>query len=215
MRVIYNGIDLERFRDSGDPQALRASLGIPIDAPVIGTAGRLNEIKRQDVLINGFAQLKSRVPNAHLVLVGEGELRDELSAQAASLGLADSVHFTGYTTNPQHYHYMFDIFALTSRAEGTPQAVIEAGVAGRPVIASRVGGLPELVEHETTGLLFPAGDATALADGLFRLIHDREFAARLARAANERIESRYDIKRMVDDYHRDYLELLGPRRSKP
>lgn len=208
LRVIYNGIDLERFREVGDPAALRASLGIPADAPVIGTAGRLNEIKRFDVLIKGFARVKAKMPNAHLVLVGEGDLRDELTALAASLGLGESVHFTGYTTTPQYYHYIFDVFALTSRAEGTPQAVIEAGVAGRPVIASRVGGLPELVEDEQTGLLFPSGDDAALADGLLRILEDRALAQRFGQAGRERVESRYDIKRMVDDYHRDYLEML-------
>jgi glycosyltransferase involved in cell wall biosynthesis len=213
VQVIFNGIDLEQFRQVGDPAALRASLGIPADAPVIGTTGRLNEIKRQDVLIHGFALLRDKVPNARLVLVGEGDLREELTALVESLGIREFVHFAGYTAQPQFYHHMFDVFALTSRAEGTPQSVIEAGVACKPVISSRVGGVPELVEDGETGLLFPAGDAQALADGLFKLLNDRDYAQRLAKAGQRRVESRYDIKRMVDDYHRDYLELLGNRRK--
>ena len=211
VRVIDNGIDLTRFREPGDPAALRASLGIPHDAPVVGTAGRLTEIKRQDVLIKAFARLKAKIPAAHLVLVGDGELRGELGELARSLGVAESVHFAGYTTSPQHYHHLFDVFALSSRAEGTPQAIIEAGAAGRPVVASKVGGIPELVEHETTGFLFPSGEDEALADALFRILSSPELARRLGEAGSRRVEARYDIRRMVDDYHRDYLEFL--RRS--
>ncbi len=214
VRVINNGIDLVRFREAGDPLALRASLGIPPDAPVIGTAGRLNEVKCQDVLIRGFARLRSRVPAAHLVLLGEGDLRDELIRLSESLGVADAVHFAGYSTEPQHYHHMFDVFALTSRAEGTPQAVIESSVAVRPVIASRVGGVPELIEHGQTGLLFDSGDDEALADGLYRLVTNRPFARRLAESGRDRVEERYDIRRMVDDYHRDYVELLSRHRPR-
>jgi glycosyltransferase involved in cell wall biosynthesis len=181
---------------------------------VIGTTGRLSEIKRQDILIRGFAQLRTRVPSARLVIVGDGELRDELGRLAESLGVSHAVHFAGYTTDPQHYHHMFDIFALTSRAEGTPQAVIEAGVAGRPVVASRVGGVPELVEHGETGLLFSSGDETALAEALYRLITDGDFARGLAQAGRCRVEERYDVRRMADDYHHDYL-TLRKRRARP
>ena len=211
VRTIHNGIDLTRFRDPGDPAALRSSLGIPPDAPIIGTAGRLAEIKRQDVLIRAFGAVRSRVPTAHLVIVGEGDLRAELVALAESLGVADRVHFAGYTSDPQHYHHLFDVFALTSRSEGMPQALIESGVAGRPAIATRVGGVPEMIDDGENGLLIEPGDVEALTDGLHRLLVDKELARRLGSANRVRVESRYDIGRMADDYQRDYLELLAGR----
>jgi glycosyltransferase involved in cell wall biosynthesis len=212
IRVIDNGVDMTRFRDAGNPAALRAALGIPTNAPVIGTAGRLTEIKRQDMLIRSFARLKQRFPEARLVLVGDGPLRDELGRLAQELGVADAVHFAGYTTDPQYYHHMFDIFALTSRSEGVPQALIEAGVAGRPVIATRVGGIPEMIVDGESGLLIDPGDVDALTEGLCRLVSDPGLARRLGEAARVSVEARFDVARMADEYHHDYLELMASRR---
>jgi glycosyltransferase involved in cell wall biosynthesis len=212
LRTIDNGIDLDRFRDPGDPHALRARLGIPADAPVIGTAGRLAEIKRQDILIRGFARLREHVPTARLVIVGDGPLRDDLAGLAATLGVGDAVHLVGYTADPQHYHHMFDVFAMTSRSEGTPQALIEAGVAGRPAVATRVGGVPEMVIDGENGFLIDPDDPDALADRLRRLVDDPGLRRRLGEAARSRAEARYDVRRMAEAYHRDYLELLGARR---
>jgi sugar transferase (PEP-CTERM/EpsH1 system associated) len=211
IRLIFNGIDTARFLEPSDPEATRRELGIPAGVPVIGTVGRLNEIKRQDVLIRAFARVRERLIDAHLVLVGDGPMREPLGELAEELGLGGCVHFAGFRSHSAPYLKAMNVFALTSRSEGTPQAVLEALVVGLPVVASRVGGLPELIDHGRTGLLVEPGDEAELTDALLGLLSDLQRSRRLSEAGRLEVEARYDIRRMADEYHRDYLELLGSR----
>lgn len=206
--VVPNGIDTSKFREPGDSAALRRGLGIPTGVPLVGTVGRLSEVKRQDVLLRGFAQARTRFPDAHLLLVGDGPERGALGALASELGLGACVHFAGYRSDPEHCLQAMDVFALTSRSEGMPLGILEAWAAGRPVVASAVGGVPALVEHGRTGLLFPPGDVDALAAALCRLLGDRRFGRGLGEAGQEEVGTRYDLHRMAEDYQRHYLALL-------
>jgi glycosyltransferase involved in cell wall biosynthesis len=208
VRVIHNGIDTTSFQ-RGDGAVIRNSLAIPKDAPVIGTVGRLNEIKCQDLLLRAFARTRKSFPAVHLVLVGDGPLRDELRRQAAELGIEDCVHFPGYQACTAPFYHAMQVFALTSRSEGMPQALLEACIAGVPVVASRVGGIPEVIEQDRTGILFESGDETGLAAALTRLLSEPAQGRELAEAARARVESTYHIGRMSAEYHRDFLELLS------
>jgi glycosyltransferase involved in cell wall biosynthesis len=215
VRVIQNGIDIAHFTGTlGDRAAVRQSLGVPADAPLIGTVGRLNEVKRQDVLIRAFARLRQQFVNAHLVLVGDGPARADLEALVAQSNLGAFVHFAGYQPSSGPYLQAMDLFSMTSRSEGTPQAMLEASVIGVPVVASRVGGIPELVQDGRTGILFEFGDEAALAAAWAKLLTDREYARRLADAANQRVRQTFSVARMAGDYHRDFVELLGERRGR-
>jgi len=212
IRVIHNGIDIQSFVEQFvDRAAERNALGIPQDAIVVGTVGRLTEIKRQDVLIRAFAKMRLQYPSAHLVLVGAGPLLDELKGLSDSLGISPFVHFAGYQPHSGRFLRIMDVFVLSSRSEGMPQAVLEASVCELPVIASQVGGLPEVIEHDVTGSLFAVGDEDRLAGFLCDLAANPSRRRRLGRAARARVESRYSIARMAGDYHRDFLELLGHR----
>jgi sugar transferase (PEP-CTERM/EpsH1 system associated) len=210
VRVIQNGIDTDHFRGStGDREALRRSLGIPPGATVIGTVGRVTEIKQQDLLIRALAAVRRALPEAHLLVVGDGPLMGKLRALAAELGLSGCVHLAGYQPETSPYLQAMDVFALTSRSEGMPQAVLEASVTGLPVVATRVGGLPEVIDDGTTGLLIEPGDEAGLASALLGIAADPDRARRLGAAGRARVGSLFDIRRMVGDYHRDYLELLN------
>jgi len=211
VRVIPNGIDAAPFREDRDCGELRRSLGIPAAAPVIGTVGRLSEIKRQDLMIRAFAEAIRRVPDAHLLLVGDGPLRESLQTLADELGLSRRVHLVGYQDRPERYLQVMDIFALTSRSEGMPLAVLEAWAAARPVVASRVGGLPEMVEDGRTGILVPSGDQTALANTLIALATNPELRRQMGGAGRHEVESRFDVGTMAENYARHYRELLGRR----
>lgn len=213
VRVIQNGIDVDCYRLPGDTAAVRAGLGIPAGAPVIGTVGRLNEIKRQDVLLRAFARLRTPGPEPHLLLVGDGPLRADLEKLAGELGVVGRVHFAGYQDHTPPYLHAMQLFALTSRSEGMPQALLEACVAGVPVVASRVGGIPEVIEHGRTGLLFEPGDEGALAAALESLLGSPEQCRKLAAAAHDRVESAFSVARMAAEYHRDFLELLVRKTS--
>jgi sugar transferase (PEP-CTERM/EpsH1 system associated) len=207
--VIPNGIDTSRFQACGRGPALRQALGIPARSPVVGTVARLTEIKRQDVLIRGFAKLAAKMPETHLLVVGAGPLMDSLRCLAADLELQSRVHFIGHQAEPEPHYEVMDVFALTSRSEGMPQTIMEAFAAGVPVVASRVGGIPEMVEDDRSGLLFTAGDEEGLAHALGKVLRNPELARRLREAARERVEEKFHVRRMAADYHGHFVELLG------
>jgi sugar transferase (PEP-CTERM/EpsH1 system associated) len=207
--IARNGIDIGRFTDPIDKFHLRQSLGLPLECTIIGTVGRLSEIKRQDLLISAFAAVRRRAPDAHLLVVGDGPMMADLRSLAASLGLAHCVHFPGYQAQTHQYLQAMDIFALTSRSEGMPLVLLEAWAAGLPVVASRVGGLPELIQHDHNGLLFESGDQASLVAALGRLLSDRMLAARMGQAGRQLVEANYHRRKMAADYHRQYLQLLA------
>jgi glycosyltransferase involved in cell wall biosynthesis len=209
--VVPTGIDLDRFRKPVDGAALRPELGIPQGVPVIGTVGRLSEQKRLDLLLRGFAEVWAAEPGAHLLIVGDGPAIEALRALATELGLNGAVHFAGYQADPAPYLQLIEVFAQTSQIEGMPLAVLEALALSRPVIASRVGGLPMVIENERNGLLYDFGNQAALKAGLLRLLRDREFARRLGEAGRHTVESRFSTAAQYANYQRHYREILNQK----
>jgi len=211
---VPNGIDTAAVAAVGaDRPAARAALGIAPDAPVVGTVGRLAEVKRQDVLIRAFARLLPDFPAARLVLVGDGPLRAELEGLAGSLDLGGAVLFAGYRPDPERYLATMDVFALPSRAEAMPLVIPEAMAAGLPVVASRVGGIPELIVDGKTGLLVEPGDVAGLAARLRHLLADPQRAGELGRAGRALARAEYDVTAMARAYDRTYRELLTPKKE--
>jgi glycosyltransferase involved in cell wall biosynthesis len=153
------------------------------------------------------------VADARLLLLGDGPLRRPLEDLAGRLGLGDCAHFAGYRPDAAPYLRAMDVFALSSRSEGMPQALLEAAIVGVPAVAAAVGGIPEVVDDGRTGLLFPPGDEAALTGGLHRLLTDRPAALRLSTAAREVVEARYSVRRMAANYARDFRALLEKRPS--
>jgi glycosyltransferase involved in cell wall biosynthesis len=180
----------------------------------VGIVARLNEIKRQDLLMRAFATVRPEFPDAHLLLVGDGPARNELGELSARLGLAACVHFAGYQAQPNRFLQAMDVFVLPSRLEGMPLAILEAWAARLPVVASRVGGVPKVVKDGETGLLFESGDQPALEAALRRVLGDRELARRLGIAGRKRVEADYDTRRMLAEYQRLYLEVLHSGKAR-
>jgi len=210
LAVIENGIDLDAFAEElHDGGRTREAFGIPPQVPVIGTVGRLSEVKRQDVLLRAFAQVRKRFESARLLIVGDGPLRKNLEELAAELGISDAVHFAGYQPHSGPFLKAMNVFALTSRSEGMPQAILEASVMGLPVVGSRIGGIPEVVEEGKTGLLFEVGNHEELAEFLCDLVGDRKKAAAYGAAGKKNVSARFSVARMAADYHKAALELLG------
>lgn len=211
VQLIRNGIETSSFTEPGNPRALRSALGIPDDAKIIGTVGRLVEIKQYDLLIRSFARFKAKCQQSHLLMVGDGPLRPGLKRLAGELGLSECVHFAGYQSQVNEYLHAMDCFVLTSRSEGTPQAVLEASMARLPIVATNVGGVPEVINHNETGILIPSGDEDALLRELQRVTEDKELGVRLGDAAQLRVQSLYGIGRMAMEYHQQYIKLLSCR----
>src|SRR5205085_11165012 len=147
------------------------------------------------------------------VLVGDGPLWAELEELAGSLGLGGAVLFAGYRPNPERYLAAMDVFVLPSRAEAMPLVIPEAWAAGRPVVATRVGGIPELIEDGKTGLLVEPGDVGGLAVRLRQLLADPPLARALGRAGRESARAKYDVTAMAGAYDRTYRELLTPKKE--
>lgn len=200
--AVPNGIETDE-RPATDTAATRRGLGLPEDAPLVAHVGRLCEVKGQRELIGAAALLGSDHPDLRIVLVGEdvetgGAYRRGLAEEAAALGVAGRVVFAGYRGDVPAILDAVDVLALPSRVEGLPLVLLEAMAAGKPVVASPVGGTPELVLDGETGLHVPPGDEAALARALGRLLDDPDLARRLGRAGRERVVQRYSADTMVD-----------------
>jgi glycosyltransferase involved in cell wall biosynthesis len=214
-RVIPLGLDLEPFADPDEAagQELRRSLGIG-DADVVVTfVGRLVAIKQVDLLLRGFARARAGAP-LRLLVVGDGELRSRLEALSRELGIDRGVEFLGYRRDLPAIAAATDIAALTSANEGTPVSLIEAAAAGRPAVASRVGGVPDVVTSES-GVLVAPGDVEGLAAALSRLATDPNLRTRMGATARERTLQRFSASRLVADVEALYEELLPLARSYP
>jgi sugar transferase (PEP-CTERM/EpsH1 system associated) len=209
---ICNGVDTERFSPGGR-QAARAALGIGPESIVIGTVGRLDPVKDHVGLLQAFSQLAAD-PRALLVIVGDGPTRATLAATAAGLGLGGRVRLLGERDDVPAVLTGFDIFVLSSIAEGMSNAILEAMATGLPVVATRVGGNPELVADGSSGFLVEPGSPAALADALRRYLGDPGLLARHGRAARELAQAEFSLERMVGEYGQLYGRLLARRRSR-
>jgi glycosyltransferase involved in cell wall biosynthesis len=165
-------------------------------------------VKRQDVLLRGFARLATRISHAHLLFVGDGPRRAELVSLADDLGIAERVTFAGYTDRPEQFLALMDVFALTSESEGMPLAILEAWAASKPVVASRVGGVPELIVDGLTGLLFEPGDDAHLAQQLQQIEGNAPLAHALGRAGHCLVRDQFDTRVMANAYEGQYRKLL-------
>ena len=209
--VIPLGLDLDPFfAVEGTSAAFRGELGFPPDAFLVGCVGRLVRIKDIGLLIDAVDMAASHVPSLRLAVVGDGSERAALERHVRERGLAARVVFTGWRRDLPEIYAGLDAVALSSRNEGTPVALIEAMAAGRPVVAAAVGGVPDLVEDEVSGILVPPGRAPALADALVRLAHDGGACASFGRSGREAAR-RFEASRLIealDALYRSELERV-------
>ena len=212
--VVRNGIDVDTFADRAPRRQVRRELGLPDDAFVIGTVGRLNEVKRQDLLLRAFSAIAAQHPQAWLLIVGDGPERPALAALAGELGIGARTVFAGYQSRTERFLAAMDAFALTSRHEGLPLALLEAWASGLPVVSSAVGGIVRVVRDEANGLLFDSGDIAGLARALSRLIDDNALRDALARQGHDDARAHYSLDRMADDYDRHYRNAMTQIRSR-
>ena len=206
--VIPNFLDDEAFEPPppGWTEALARDLGLPAERLVVGVVASLSPIKDHATLLRAVAALAGRWPTLHLVLVGaDAGSRPSLAALAAELGIADRAHFAGLLPSAPSPHHLFDISALTSVSEGLPNSLLEAMASGRPVVATRVGAIPDAVVEGQTGLLVPAGDPAAVAGALDSLLGDPAWRQRAGAAGRARARERYSaaaaIGRLIALYH--------------
>ena len=208
--VIPLGFELEAFasqpRATGD---FRRSLGFPAEAKLVGIVGRLVPIKNIPLLLEAAALAREQNPEIRVVVVGDGELREELNARASALGLRNAVVFAGWRRDLASVYADLDAVVISSDNEGTPASLIEAMATGCPVVATRVGGVPDLIADGETGRLVPPGDREAMADALLALFQEPERTARMADLARRQVLERHQATRLIADVDRLYGELLA------
>jgi glycosyltransferase involved in cell wall biosynthesis len=207
LRVIPNGIDTTRYRPSIERGRIRAELGIPANAFVAGSAGRLAPEKNYQMLLAAAAQCQRECRSVHVVFFGDGEMRSALAAQAEQLGLGEKVLFAGWRTDMHRLLGALDVFVLTSESEGLPLALLEAMASGLPVISTPVGDIPCLVKERQTGHLVPKGDASSMARLLLQLSVDPAQRRAMGESARQAITNDYSHEGMISRY----LDAYGLR----
>ena len=232
--LIYNGVDLQRYVDQEACCTLHEEYDIPDGAPIVGVVARLEPEKGHPTLLDAWPRVLERVPNAHLLIVGEGSRREALEAQALDLGLMapqsplmqpqasqtgttsttvrrtspHSVTFTGRRDDIPSVTAALDVAVLPSYREAQGLSILEAMALSRPVVASNVGGIPEMIENGETGLLVPPHDAEALGDAIARLLTDHPYADTLARAGHDLVYERFCVELMVRAIETIYDESI-------
>lgn len=217
--VLRTGIDLKPIDKAPDGAEVRADLGLPPDARVVGTVSVLRPVKRIPDLVAAMGIVAKTHPNAHLVLFGNalGVAPDDLRKQAAALGIADRLHLFGRVEAPAQVLPVFDVFVNCSEFEGTSNAILEAMAARIPVVATNVGGTPEIVTDGVEGRLVPVGASPALAEAIVSYLDDEDRSRTAGEAGRRRIETQHTLRTMIDaylDFYRRAADLADDARPR-
>jgi glycosyltransferase involved in cell wall biosynthesis len=217
--VIRNGVDVTSFAPA-DPLAIRHQLGLPAATPLVAVVSRLTRLKGLENLLEAAAMLKPHCPDVRFLIVGEtspteAPYLEELKQLAGQLGVADRVVFMGRRSDVPALLSSVDVSVMPSLNEALSNVLLESMAAGAPTVATRVGGTPEALVHEQTGLLVPPGDSRAIADAVARLLDNRPLARQLGHAARRLVEDQFSVDRMVQSTQDLYGELLARKQRLP
>lgn len=205
--IVRLGLELE-YLTKPDAGRLRQELGVPVGAPLVGVVGRLVPIKALDLFLEAASIIAGNHPDAHFAIVGDGELWDQLHTDVQRRGLGQNVHFTGWRGDLAAVYGDLDLVVCCSKNEGTPVSLIEACAAGRAVIGTQVGGIPDIIATGVNGLLVPSGDVQALAEAVEELIADPGRRRSMGLAGREMVMEKHSADRMVRELKDVYVRLL-------
>lgn len=209
VRVVTNGVPVEDLRfDPEGGERVRRALGIPTGAPVVGQVAVFRRQKRLDLWVRAAGALRRRIPESRFLLVGDGPLRGEVEAAVRDARLGDTLYLTGLREDVRPYLSAMDLLMISSDYEGLPLVLLEAMALERPVVATAVGGIPEVVADGATGRLVPAGDPEALAGRAAELLADARARRAMGEAGRRRVEERFGTERMMAELESLYHEVL-------
>ncbi len=212
VRLVYNGVDLSYHKNVGkDKRNIRNQLGIEKDDLIIGSVGRLMRVKNYTCLIKAFGRVSANTRKVKLLIIGDGPEREELTSLIRELNLGDQTILLGHRPDVKELLTAMDIFVLSSISEGVSIALLEAMACSLPIVATNVGGNPEVIETNKSGLLANSNDPEALSSAIDMLIADPARRKDLGKNARVRVEERFALRRMVDDYERLYLKLYNKK----
>lgn len=208
LQVIYNGIDIEDYESKKHGALCRKQLGIPENAFVIGMVGRLSEQKAPDIFVKAAEQIKNKIENTYFLMVGNGELEQEIRHLADESGLENCLKITGWVDNPMEYIELFDVACLLSRWEGFGLVLPEYMLARKPIIATNVDAIPNIIRNEENGILVSVNNIEEIVDAVSKLHQNQELKNKLI--VREVLDVRkYDARRMADESMRIYYRIIA------
>jgi len=205
--LIHDGVDLTLFGGKREI-IVEEYLGIPDRAPVVGIVAALHPVKAHEVFLEAAARILEVKPGVHFLIVGDGPRKEELVELSHSLGIASSIHFLGFRLDIPQITSCFDLSVLSSDSEAFPNVLLEAMAAGKPVVATNVGGCPEIVIPGETGFLAPPRDPEALSRVILTLLKDRKLAEEMGKRGRKRVERFFSVEKMVGEREQLFEDLL-------
>jgi glycosyltransferase involved in cell wall biosynthesis len=205
--IIYNGIDGDEFTREFDRAEIIEELDISPDAKIIGIVARLDSIKNHRCLIKAMKKVAARFPDALLLVIGDGPLRTELEELVSFVRLNNNIKFLGTRNDIPRLLSVLDIFVLCSLSEGLPLTILEAMAAGKPIVATDVGGIPEIIKDGIDGIIIPSDDSDRLAEAISELLRDKRKRHEMGAKARMKFEEKFTIQTMVKSYEELYESL--------
>ncbi|MCM8798401.1 MAG: glycosyltransferase family 4 protein [Candidatus Omnitrophica bacterium] len=210
IKVIYNGVDIERFRTPGGREDLKENLGLG-SGPIIGIVSRLSEVKGHVYLIQAMKEILKKIPTAQLLIAGEGKLKNYLLRLIRDLEIENRVFFLSPSWDTTSLFSCLDVFVLPSLEEGLGMVVLEAMASGIPVVATRVGGVPEIIQDGENGLLVPPRDYQGLGEAICRILQNPELRNKFIVKGRQTIEDKFVLEKMIEETERLYYEILDEK----
>lgn len=200
LQVIFNGVDIESYENGVRCAIKRKDLNIPEDAFVVGMVGRMSPQKAPDVFVKMAKQVKDEVPNAHFIIVGNGNQEDEIRKYAEDNGFSNSLHITGWVNNPMSYVELFDVACLLSRWEGFGLALPEYMMAGKPIVASNVDAIPNIIRNGENGLLVEVDDDIGASKAVLRILREDGLRKKIVAQGLEDVHNRFNARRVSEEH---------------
>ena len=208
LQVIFNGVDIKAYENGTHGKVKREDLNIPEDAFVVGMVGRISPQKAPDVFVRMAKLVKDEVPNAHFVIVGSGNQEAEVRKYAEDNGFEDSLHITGWVNDPMSYVELFDVACLLSRWEGFGLVLPEYMMAEKPIVATSVDAIPNIVRNEENGLLVEVDNAAEASEAVIRLYRNAKFKQNLVLQGIKDVHSKFDAQRVAKEHEKLFEELV-------
>lgn len=208
LQVIFNGVDIEAYENGVHGVVKRQDLNIQEDAFVVGMVGRMSSQKAPDVFAKMAKQVKDEVPNAHFIIVGNGNQEAEIRKYAEDNGLSDSLHITGWVDNPMSYVELFDVACLLSRWEGFGLALPEYMMAGKPIVASSVDAIPNIIRGGENGLLVEVDDDIGASEAVLRIYREDGLRDRLVAQGLEDVHNRFNARRVSEEHGKLIIKMV-------
>lgn len=208
LQVIFNGVDIEEYENGAHDSIARRDLGISEDAFVVGMVGRMCPQKAPDIFVRMAKYVKDRVPNAHFIIVGNGNLDTEIRKYAEDNGFSESLHITGWVDNPLSYVELFDVACLLSRWEGFGLVLPEYMMAGKPIVASRVDAIPNIIHDGKNGLLVESDDAIGASEAVLRIYQEKALKERIIAQGVKDVHKKFNARRVSEEHGKLFENIV-------